>query len=93
MMSMQILRGLCLSVLLSVAAMAWADEPASVVNVNTADAEMLADVLVGIGLTRAEAIVAYRDVNGRFASIDELASVKGVGEATVRRNRNRIQLD
>lgn len=40
------------------------------VNINEADAEKLAEVLDGIGLSRAEAIVQYREKNGRFYSAE-----------------------
>ena len=60
------------------------------VNINTADAETIDRVLVNIGASKAEAIVAYRKANGAFKSIDELANVKGVGLKTIERNRDRI---
>lgn len=62
------------------------------VNVNTADAETLAAVLDGVGLARAEAIVAYRQENGRFSDIYDLANVKGIGDRTVELNESRIRL-
>ena len=60
------------------------------VNINTADAEAIERALVNIGLSKAEAIVAYRKANGAFKSADELVNVKGVGLKTVERNRDRI---
>ena len=63
------------------------------VNINEADAETIADVLVGVGLTRAQAIVQYRDEHGPFESVDDLIEVKGIGEATLRSNRERIRLE
>ncbi|MGA0807202.1 MAG: ComEA family DNA-binding protein [Pseudohongiellaceae bacterium] len=63
------------------------------VNINEADADTLADVLQGVGQSRARAIVEYREQNGRFDSLDELADVNGVGEATVNLNRERIVLE
>ncbi len=53
------------------------------VNVNTADAETIADELKGIGLTKAEAIVEYREKYGPFKSAEDLALVRGIGERTV----------
>ena len=61
-------------------------------DVNTADAETIARVLVGVGQTKAEAIVAYREENGRFEDLEDLARVRGIGEATVKRNESRISL-
>lgn len=62
------------------------------VNINTATAEQLAEVLNGIGQSKAEAIVEYRNKNGAFEHIDELVNVKGIGLRTVDRNRDRIEL-
>jgi len=63
------------------------------VNVNEADAETLADVLVGIGASRARAIVEYREEHGRFSTLEDLTQVNGVGEATVMNNRDRIRFE
>jgi len=65
---------------------------AETVNVNKADAETLARVLQGIGDSKAEAIVRYREEHGDFVDIYELANVKGVGERTVEINEDRIVL-
>ena len=62
------------------------------VNINEADAETLAELLQGVGQSRAKAIVEYREQNGPFDSLDELAEVNGVGEATIELNRERIVL-
>ena len=62
------------------------------VNINTASAETLADVLVGVGLSKAEAIVAYRKQNGRFESAAELTHVKGIGERILVANEDRIEV-
>ena len=44
------------------------------------------------GQSKAEAIVAYREENGRLEEIEDLAKVRGIGEATVTRNKDRIKL-
>ncbi|WP_323844649.1 ComEA family DNA-binding protein [Microbulbifer magnicolonia] len=62
------------------------------VNLNSASAEELAEKLVGIGAARAELIVKYREDNGPFTSIEQLLEIKGVGAATLEKNRDRIQL-
>lgn len=49
------------------------------ININTATAEQLS-MLPGIGATTAENIVAYRNENGVFISLDDLLKVKGFGE-------------
>ena len=60
------------------------------VNVNSADAATLSAELQGIGMSKAEAIVADRAANGPFATADDLARVKGIGIRTVELNREYI---
>ncbi len=60
------------------------------VDINSADAATLALALDGIGMAKAQEIVAYRELNGDFESIDELADVKGIGDATIAKNRDKI---
>lgn len=62
------------------------------VDINRADAEAIADVLHGVGPTKAARIVEYRERNGFFTSVDELTNVKGIGEKTLERNRDQIRL-
>ncbi len=69
---------------------AWAGQP---VNVNTANAEEIAENLKGIGLSKAEKIVEYREANGAFGHVDELVNVKGIGVRTVDQNRGMILID
>ncbi len=66
---------------------------AAVVNINVADAETLATALTGVGPARAEDIVRYRDQYGPFTTVEQLAEVKGIGDATIERNRSRITLE
>lgn len=62
------------------------DSPApggdALVNLNTAD-EAALDTLPGVGPVTADAILAWRDSNGGFTSVDELLEVDGIGEATL----------
>ncbi|SEQ81767.1 competence protein ComEA [Azotobacter beijerinckii] len=60
------------------------------VDLNTADAATLERDLLGIGATKAKAIVDYRQAHGPFASVDELLEVKGIGTATLEKNRARL---
>ena len=62
------------------------------VDINTADAKTLARELQGIGLARAQAIVAYREKNGPFKSAEDLKKIKGVGAHVIELNRSNIQL-
>ena len=82
-----VLKSVVLSLLLVASALA-----ADKVNINTADAATLESVLVGIGQSKAEAIVEYRKTHGPFKSAEELAMVKGIGLKTVEKNRDRIEL-
>jgi len=66
---------------------AWA---ADSVDINTASAEEIATALSGVGLSKAEEIVRYREANGAFAHIDELVKVKGLGLKTIDKNRDKI---
>lgn len=63
-----------------------------VVDINTADAAELARVLDGVGPSKAEAIIAHREKFGPFTDVDELRYVKGIGAATVERNREKMSV-
>jgi competence protein ComEA len=63
---------------------------ASQVDVNSADARALAEALDGVGLSKAEAIVAYRKQHGPFETLDDLAKVEGIGPYILERNREAI---
>ncbi len=60
------------------------------VNVNTADAEAISESLQGVGLSKARAIVEYRQKHGPFSTPDDLSLVKGIGARTVELNRGNI---
>ncbi len=62
------------------------------VSINTASAEELAQVINGVGLKKAQAIVSYREEYGPFKELDQLQEVPGIGSALVERNRARIKL-
>ena len=60
------------------------------VDINSADAKTLAESLDGIGLVKAEAIVAYREEHGPFRRAEDLKRVKGIGSKTLDANRDAI---
>ena len=64
--------------------------PGEKIDLNTAPAADLAR-LPGIGDTRAEAIVAYRDEHGAFQTADDLLSVDGIGEVTLEKLRDFVK--
>lgn len=63
------------------------------VDLNSADALTLQSALTGIGKAKAEAIIAYREANGPFSTVDELLEIKGIGKALLERNRDRLTVD
>ncbi len=63
----------------------------SKISINRANLEQLQQ-LVGVGEKKAQAIIAYRQKNGLFKSIDELQNVKGFGEQLLKKNRDRLSL-
>ncbi|MGR9045921.1 MAG: ComEA family DNA-binding protein [Gammaproteobacteria bacterium] len=65
---------------------------AAPVNINTADAQTLSASLKGIGQKKAEAIIQYRKEKGGFKSVEELASVTGIGPKTIEINKGDILL-
>ncbi|MSR12668.1 MAG: competence protein ComEA [Gammaproteobacteria bacterium] len=65
-------------------------EQAVLLDINSADAATIAAALDGIGLAKAQEIVAYREMFGKFQSVEELAEVKCIGAATIEKNRDRI---
>lgn len=81
------------ALLIALALNGFAMAEETTVNINTATAEQLAEALAGVGLAKAEAIVAYREENGPFQHADELVNVRGIGLATLDRNRDRIQVE
>lgn len=62
------------------------------VDINRADAQTIAANLKGIGVKKAEAIVAHRDANGPFKAPEDLTQVKGIGAHTVDMNRADIRI-
>ena len=79
---------LCALVVLAFSPLASA-EP---IDLNTASAKEL-EKLPGLGKTKAAAVVAYREQNGPFASVEQLDKVKGIGKATVEKLRPHLSID
>lgn len=79
---------LALALLLPLAAPA-----ASPVNINTADKETLITAISGVGETKAEAIIQYREKHGPFKSVDEITEVKGIGQGILDKNREKLSVE
>jgi len=67
-------------------------EQVTSINLNKAGAKEIAKALKGVGMKKAQAIVEYREKHGDFKAVEELASVKGIGVATIAKNHERISL-
>lgn len=61
------------------------------ININDASAEALAS-LKGIGKSKAQAIVDYREQHGKFRTLNDLLEVKGIGEKVLNMNAGRITI-
>ncbi len=61
------------------------------IDLNKADALVLAKSIKGIGQKRAEAIVKYREEHGKFNSINDLSKVKGFSNRFVENHLKQLQ--
>jgi competence protein ComEA len=62
------------------------------VDINTANADTLSAELDGVGMSKAKAIVEYREKHGPFKNPEDLSLVKGIGDRTVELNRANIRV-
>lgn len=62
------------------------------VNINTGDKSEI-EKLPGIGPSKADAILQYRETNGEFKTVDDLKNVKGFGDKTVESLKDFIVLN
>jgi len=61
------------------------------VNINTAGVDELV-TLPGIGKAYAERIVEYRQKNGPFKKVEDIINVRGIGEKTFERIKDRLTI-
>lgn len=62
------------------------------VDINNDSAEKMADLLKGVGIKKAQAIVDYRNEFGAFMAPEDLLNVKGIGPSTLEKNRASIKM-
>ncbi|MFC1750890.1 ComEA family DNA-binding protein [Pseudomonadota bacterium] len=62
------------------------------IDINSADVVKMAAELKGIGLTKASAIVKYREEHGPFGSVEELVEVSGISDKTLNKIREQVQV-
>jgi competence protein ComEA len=86
---MKLIQAIFVSIFLAFASLAVQAAP---VDINSADAKTIAKVMKGVGIKKAEAIVAYRNKHGKFRSLEDLVKVKGIGKSTVAKNRQNLSL-
>lgn len=65
--------------------------PAQLINLNTATVQQL-DTLPGVGPVMAAAIVAWRQSNGKFTSVDQLGEVDGIGPGRLEKLRPLVRV-
>ena len=65
-------------------------EAGAAVNINTADAGTLAEALDGVGRSRAQSIIDWREANGPFDDPYDLVQVRGISERIVSLNESKI---
>lgn len=68
------------------------DRASDKININRADKTVLMTI-PGIGESKAEAIIAYREIHGSFSSVDELMQVEGIKEKTYEKLKDKITVD
>ena len=64
---------------------------ADVININTANKEQLMKIS-GVGKTKAEAIISYREKNGDFKKKEDITKVHGIGKATFEKIKDKIEV-
>jgi len=84
------LNALALAAMLAFSGAAFSYD-AQEVNINTADAQTIAENLNGIGLKKAQLIVAWRTENGNFSDVSSIDQVKGIGQKTIEKNKEYIK--
>ena len=86
---MKLFQVIFVSLFIALASLAVQADP---VDINTANAMVISKTLKGIGLKKAQAIVAYREKHGKFKTVEDLAKVQGIGKKTVALNKANLTI-
>lgn len=86
---MKLFHAIIVSIFLTFTSLAVQADP---VDINTASAMVISKTLKGIGIKKAQAIVAYREKHGKFKTVAELAKVKGIGKKTIAMNMKNLKI-
>lgn len=71
----------------------WSKAIAEPIDINTATAQELDESLPGIGPSKAEVIINYRNKHGPFKSLDDLDNVPGIGPKILERISDSIKFE
>jgi competence protein ComEA len=61
------------------------------IDINVADSKVLS-LLKGVGMKKAQAIIKYRNENGKFISVNDLLNVNGIGEKIIAQNKTKLTI-
>ena len=86
---MKLFHAIFVSVFIALASFSVQADP---VDINTANAMVISKTLKGVGIKKAQAIVAYREKHGKFKTVEELAKVKGIGKKTIAMNMKNLKI-
>ena len=85
---MKMIRNLILGLIILFSPLCFAET----VDINSADASVLAKNINGVGPDRAKAIIKYRNEYGPFGAVEDLALVQGIGFKIVAKNRDKLSI-
>lgn len=80
----KLVKNVCVAGVVMFSALTMAGQP---VDVNTADAALIAKSLDGVGPVKSAAIVEYRKENGPYKTLADVDKVRGIGPKTLENNK------